>query len=277
MTYVPSTSSRFRRSVEVNLRAIHRRAWRAFRPTDARPIFLIGCGRSGTDLIVENLSRSPELDVYNETHPKAFDNWRLREDSVIRDLIKNSRATGVLLKPIVQTHHAQRMLNFSSDSKLVFACRNPWDTINSMIHFFPNIESVVRAWAISAEDADYPLNATPSLRRSFIGLYSDDCTREEMGALSWWTRNALYMELQLQKSGRVHVVDYDAVVENPEQEFRRLSEFLGIGYRRSMTKGVSAGSRGKNAPPQLRDRIRSACEDLWSEITVRSAGHHAAG
>lgn len=277
MTYI-ATSSVVRRFVEVNLRAAHRRIWRTFRPAScSRPVFLIGCGRSGTDLIVENLSRSPELDVYNETHPQAFENWRLRDEPVLRSLVDKSCASCILFKPIVQTHHAQWMLRFSADARLIFACRNPWDTINSIVQFFPDTMTVVRTWANSHQHADYPINVTPVLRRSFLALYSADCTRDEMGALSWWARNSIFLELKLHETRRVRLVDYDAVVGNPEDEFRALCGFLRIQYRKSMMQGVSAANRGKHYPPQLSEPIYKACVDLWTKMRAVAESEEHAG
>ena len=43
------------------------------------PIFLVGCGRSGTSMFIWQLEKSWQIKLYNEDHPAAFDEYRLRD------------------------------------------------------------------------------------------------------------------------------------------------------------------------------------------------------
>jgi hypothetical protein len=268
VTYVPATKSGLRRALSLNLQALYHRAWQLVHPHgDPRPAFLIGAGRSGTDVVVESLGRSPEVDVYNETHPGAFENWRLRDDETLRGLVRSSRARRVLFKPIVETHRAHRMLAFAEDSRVLFAMRNPWDTVNSMVRFFDTIDHVARAWAASDPDDDYPLNATPSLRAGYMELYSEELTELEQAALIWWVRNALYTELELDSHDRVLAIHYDELVRDPGSTLEEVCGFLGIRYRPRMAEGIYASSKGKNPPPALRPEIDAACRSVWERLT----------
>ncbi len=268
MTYVPFESHPGRRWLERKSRGLERRIWRLFRPVkNPSPLFLIGSGRSGTDLVVENLSRSPELDVYNETHPAAFENWRLRDFGALRGLVEKSRARWVLFKPIVETHRAREMLEFDGRTKILFAIRNPADTVNSIIRFFGDqVKDWASEWSQSGPNDSFALNATSYLRDSFLEHYRPDLTVHECAALQWWVRNSLFFELGLSESERVRVTDYDVLTGDPEGAFRGICSFLGISFRKSMAKGVSKKSKGKHPPPELDESIQRACEDLWESL-----------
>ncbi|VAW31168.1 hypothetical protein MNBD_CHLOROFLEXI01-4666, partial [hydrothermal vent metagenome] len=67
------------------------------------PVFLVGCGRSGTSMFIWQLEKSWQIELYNEDHPAAFDVYRLRDYDVIEELIEKSQAPFTLLKPILDT------------------------------------------------------------------------------------------------------------------------------------------------------------------------------
>ena len=56
------------------------------------PIFLVGCGRSGTSMFIWQLDKSWQIKLYNEDHPAAFDDYRLRDYSVVARLTQESIA-----------------------------------------------------------------------------------------------------------------------------------------------------------------------------------------
>ena len=39
--------------------------------------FIVGCGRSGTNMLADLFSRSWRVELFNEDHPAAFENRRL--------------------------------------------------------------------------------------------------------------------------------------------------------------------------------------------------------
>ncbi|MDZ7759345.1 MAG: hypothetical protein U5L00_03700 [Desulfovermiculus sp.] len=100
------------------------------------PVFIIGSGRSGTDIVAYCLSRSWDVELINEDNSKAFDNWRLKDLSVVRDVVANSKACYVVLKPIVETLRAQSFLQELKSSRLIFVARNPYAAIKSQVRFF---------------------------------------------------------------------------------------------------------------------------------------------
>src|SRR5688500_17650022 len=60
---------------------VRRSLWRRWHNPRAvsMSVFLIGCGRSGTNMVTRRLARSWQVDFYNEDHPAAFENYLLRD------------------------------------------------------------------------------------------------------------------------------------------------------------------------------------------------------
>jgi hypothetical protein len=49
-------------------------------------VFLVRCGRSGTNMLLRGLGKSYMVELYNESHPAAFKKWRLKNFSTIEQL-----------------------------------------------------------------------------------------------------------------------------------------------------------------------------------------------
>ena len=79
-------------------------------PGTARPVFVVGVQRSGTNMLTHGLAMSPEFEVYNEGNRRAFANYRLRDDHIAA-LVSRSRHCYVLFKPLVDSHRIRELLD----------------------------------------------------------------------------------------------------------------------------------------------------------------------
>lgn len=96
-----------------------------------RAAFLIGSGRSGTDLAAVKVGASHDVVLVNEQDPKAFEKWRLRELAVVDRLVERSFAPVLLFKPIVETYRIRELLDHFPGSKAIFLSRDPYDSTQS--------------------------------------------------------------------------------------------------------------------------------------------------
>jgi hypothetical protein len=103
---------------------------------DSTPVFILGSGRSGTDIVSHCLGKAWDAELFSEDNPKAFDNWRLKGLDTTAQCVEASGAKVVLFKPIVETLRAGEFLDYFPGSLLIFVVRNPYDAINSMVRFF---------------------------------------------------------------------------------------------------------------------------------------------
>lgn len=233
------------------------------------PVFLVGCGRSGTSMFIWQLEKSWQIELYNEDHPAAFDVYRLRDYEVIERLVEKSQAPFTLLKPILDTVQTMRLLNHFAGSKAIFAFRHYTDVINSSLKKFGTYNRInhVKGWM--AEDfAEFDVAPPPEVSKALIrSLWQEDLSPEEGAALYWLFYNRLYYDLGMVEDDRVHLVRYESLVTEPREQFEQVIRFLGAEFEEQMVEGVHAKSINKNSPPPLRPAILAACDELYEQMT----------
>jgi len=258
--------------------SIRREVWqRIDNPTGAaRPAFLIGCGRSGTSMLVHQLNKSMRIELYNEDNPAAFERWRLKELSVIDRLIAESHARVILFKPILDTYRARTLMAKYLDARFIFTFRHFDDVINSSLKRFGRMNRInhINSW-IQDDFSEFKLEPPPNVSRTAIQeLWRPGLSPEDGAALYWLFYNRLYYDLDLDKSERVMLMRYESVVSDPVRHFKALSEFLGLPYEPVLAEGVFSSSIRRESAPEIDLAIRKACEALWlrlsDEVGVRS-------
>jgi len=237
-----------------------------YKKGESTPIFLTGCGRSGTNYLVGGLSKSSQIRLYNESDSSAFDDWRLRDFDIIKNLISGSYAPVLLFKPINDTYRMVELLRNFENSKIIFQFRHFDDVVNSIVRGpFGERKSLVGYWIESGfrEFRLYPPSEeAQDLVRS---LYSDSLNNESGSALYWWLQNRFLIEQNLRRNSRVMLVQYEHMVNDPEKQFLKLCDFIGVECSENMFGGVSSSIR-KNPAPDIRPEIRVQCEKLWTEL-----------
>ena len=237
------------------------------------PIFLVGCGRSGTSMFIWQLDKSWQIELYNEDHPAAFDVYRLRDYEVIEGLVEQSQAPFTLLKPILDTVQTMRLLNHFSGSKAIFAFRHYTDVINSSLKKFGTYNRInhVKGW-MEEDFAEFAICPPPEASKAVVReLWQDDLSPEEGAALYWLFYNRLYYDLGLYEDPRVILIRYETLVTNPRDQFEKVIRFLEAEFEEKMVEGVHAKSINKNDPPPLRPAILLACEQLYEQMTADAA------
>ena len=77
---------------------------------EARPVYLVGLQRSGTNMLVRGLDEAPEVEARNENDQTVFRRFRLRGDDVLLGTVGRSRHRVVLVKPICDSHRVDELL-----------------------------------------------------------------------------------------------------------------------------------------------------------------------
>lgn len=102
----------------------------------ARPAFVFGSQRSGTNMLMDVLKKHPATDCYDETDSEAFDNYVLRDTKVVDRLVSDSRARLAVFKAITSSQHAANLLKRFSSGKAVWIYRDYNDVVNSALRRF---------------------------------------------------------------------------------------------------------------------------------------------
>lgn len=242
------------------------------------PVFLIGSGRSGTNMLASNLAKSWQVDLFNEDNPAAFEKWFLKDFTVIETLVERSYAPIVLFKSLKDTYRANIFLSNFPTSKILFIFRHHNDVVNSALKkfydenglvikpVFADRRAPVLRW-IDTDFAEFSLAPPPNETKQFIkSMWKPSLNLESTIALDWLFTNRLFFELGLFNSNRVCLISYEKVVMEPVEAFQFLSNFLDMSFDPKMAKDIFSSSVKRDPAPELDDHIESECDALWERL-----------
>jgi hypothetical protein len=233
----------------------------------AAPLFVLGCQRSGTNMLLAVLDASPETWTYNEDNPRAFRRFRLRDLDRVASLTERARCRVVAFKALCDSQHADRLLDRFPEGKVAWLVRD----------YGPVAESAVRKWGdgqlqlVRRVAADAPFDhwlaeRLPDPRRELVReLVARDLSVHSAAALKWYLRNELYFDRELDlRPDRALLVRYEDVVADPVAALSGVFEFAGVRFEPAFAAGVSDDRRGPQ--PELDPRVRELCDDLSARV-----------
>jgi hypothetical protein len=235
------------------------------------PLFVVGCQRSGTTMVLRVLSRARDCRVYHEDNREAFDaEFRLRDDATILRLIEESPEPVVVFKPLVDSHRTSRLLELHPNARAVWLYRHYRDVAGSAVRKWGD-DFRDATWGFASGEAEtldqrilseHVTGGTAALLRTLCE--GAEPTPANGAALYWYLRNVLYFDLQ--DDPRVLLIKYRDVVTNPERSFGRIRAFAGGGSSGEGLDTVRADSLGKHAGLRLDRAIEERCEGLLGSL-----------
>jgi hypothetical protein len=233
---------------------------------NACPLYIVGLQRSGTNMLLGAFSEAPEAGIHNESESsRAFRNWALRDDDVVRSVITQSRHRLVVFKPLVDSHrvvHLMEGLGTPTPGRAIWIYRDVRDRIKSSWAKFGDATGTVVP-RIAAGHRGWETGGLSDERLELVHrLGGGDVSRGSAAALFWYLRNGLFFDLGLDRRTDVVLVSYDRFVADPEAFMRQLCEFAGVPYRPDMVRGIER--RPSPTPDELDvdPEIASLCKDL---------------
>lgn len=245
-------------------------------PGEAVPVLLVGVQRSGTNMMVHGLDAAPEFEVRNEGDRRAFANFRLRPEPVIRDLVQRSRHRYVLLKPLCDSHRVDQLLDTlgtPQPGRAVWAYRDVDGRVRSALAKFGDVnlrvlQDLVQGRAASRWQVQRLSPESIDLIRS---LDPATLSPESGAALFWYVRNALFFELGLDRRTDVALASYGAFLADPPAEMTRLCTFLGLPYRDALVAHVARRPPALRRDLALHPVLRERCQQLLERLDAAHA------
>jgi hypothetical protein len=247
--------------------AAAKRRWRrrhGVPPGHARPVFLVGLQRSGTNMLVRGLAAAPEVEARNENDRAVFHRFRLRADDALLGAVRHSRHAIVLIKPLCDSHRVASLLGLGPGARALWMWRDADDRARSEVAKFGDA-SLRALRAIAAGDTGIwqAGGLDPALVSAFDLDVMDPHTA---AALFWYLRNRLYFSLGLDQRADVQLLSYGSLLADPVAAAHRVCAFIGLPFRPSFVADVAAGP--SRSPLPIDPRVRALCD----ELTARLAG-----
>jgi hypothetical protein len=260
--------------------ALRKAAWRIRHDASpmAVPVFLAGLQRSGTNMLVRGLERSPLFEVHNENDRAAFRRFRLRPDEVIRGIVERSRHPFVLFKPLCDSHRVGDLLDelgTPARGRAIWAFRSVDDRVRSSIAKFG--DSNLRALRLIAQGGGATLWQAQGLSSESLELIRsfdyDRLTPQSASALFWYVRNAILFELGLVDRRDLVVASYDRMIADPESTMRNLCAFLGLDFEDRLVAHVTRRRMASARPLEIHPEIRRRCDGVMERLEATAMRH----
>lgn len=237
--------------------------------TSSKPVFVMGCQRSGTTMLMDVFELNFNTLVYNESDTKAFEgSYRIIGFEHLQNLVNNSNFEFTVFKPLADSHRIDEFIEFFPECQVLWVYRNYKDMVNSsVVKWGRQKENSIRVLGRGAEVTDwFGEGLTDSIISVVHQVYRDDFSDHDCTALWWWCRNKIALEKKIYKKDNVLLVNYDNLVTEPGQELIEISRFLAAKRSLSPKGYVHAKSINRREFPEINVNVRELCKDLTDEL-----------
>jgi len=234
--------------------------------TEKRVIFLSGVPRSGTNITLEVLEHSYDTDVFREGNPRAFRQYEMREEPVIRRLVERSQWSCVVFKALLDGHKIRELMDAFAPAQTVWVFRHFDDVVNSILVHMPGFRNFLDEIVQDPQKGHWRgkgmTQQTHAILRQHYRPKLDDASAT---ALFWFYRNQLFFDQGLDQDPRVGLVRYEALVNEPET-ITALALFCNVSTNPRMFRLLRASSIRKQAEPRIDPQIRALCDDMHGRL-----------
>lgn len=208
------------------------RAFRGIHP-HSRKIFIVGCGRSGTNWLGYILASHPSVHVtiekksiFNKVTAMAVDPGKKHQ--LLKPLLLQYRWEHALVAPLHYADKSHPNLWLAEDLAAAFPNalfvgiqRGPYGTAASMLN-----HKGVRAWCERWKELSIP-NPFLGITNSNVEMYSK-LSLPARCAMRWVSHSKQMKKMQKKLDNRMHVVQYVSLIQKTDQEIEKLQRFLNL-------------------------------------------------
>lgn len=238
------------------------------------PVFVLGCQRSGTSMILKILEHYPECLVCHEGNSFLYNSsYRIRYDIRIKYAIEKSDKKIIVFKPLNDMQHTDRFFNLHTKVKAIWIYRNYHDVANSAVekwgHSHKNIMNSISKGNFKEHPGHitYQERMKPETLEQVKMVFKKNMSYEDGAALLWYVRNKIYFDLSLDKDHRVLLIKYEDLVANPIQHFKTIFDFISCPFNKEYVKDIHDSSVKKRPWPIIDFKIKCLCDEITGRLS----------
>lgn len=230
---------------------------------NTRAVFIMGCGRSGTTMMINIFHRDPQVEALDENDPKISQNFML-ELPKVSEAITTSKAPVLMMKPILNSFDAAYLLKTHSRSKVLWVIRDYRDMIaSSLKQFGTKVSEYIKNFVVYDNGYNWLARGMPKETQKIISdLDTLNFTSQDWMALVWWSVNRTVVKDKLSECDRFLLVRYETLVREPISVLKSVYNFLGLQFHKRAIRYIHAAAIGKGAEIELHGQVKDLCQDL---------------
>ena len=247
-----------------------------------RVVFIFGCQRSGTTLLLDVFKEDLRTAIFpeqSELSRPVGGRLRLKPVSEIRARIDELRVPLVVLKPIVESQNAPWLLEGLPGASAIWMYRGYESVAASDLELF-GLGNGIRnlSLLLSNDPPNWRADVVPeTTRRVLMNFFRPDMPPYDAAALFWWARNSLFFDVGLDERHDVLLCRYERLVSDPEETMRSVYRWIGVEWpTRSIIKRVHGDARGRVDSLPISSEVREVCEQLARRLDESFGAQRAA-
>jgi hypothetical protein len=244
-----------------------------------RVVYVFGCQRSGTTMLVSLLGLDPRARTYDDGDARYFywdDAPRLRPWEDVRAKIRAERNAFTVLKPLCESQRAGELLAQTDDSRGIWIFRDYRGCVASHMKYYRQVHDWHR-YIAELLNVDEPSWKNEHLGEQVVDLLRSKASKplnEETGyALYWLARNSLVLG---QPRQRLKLLCYEHLLREPLEQSAELFRFTGIPYQERYTRIIKAQPTKHADGLHIDHDVAERCETLYRQLlgTVEAQNVH---
>ena len=275
---MPSNFARLTKRIQNKLRRVwlikKKRLMQSLAANNAAPkkiLFIVGCQRSGTTMMLRILERDRQSRVYGEFSELSLGPNRtlLKPFAEVRKLIDRDPAPFVVVKPLVETQRLPELFEHFPEAKALWMYRHYKDVVSSNLKNFGEGNGVDDLRPIAQRD---PANwrsshASEEVQQIARRFFSEEMSPFDAAALFWYARNSLYFDMDLPNHPRVMISRYNDIVLDPRTKLSEIYRFVDRPFPDDIIRhDIQASSVGKGKAVDLTPEIEELCQQMLARL-----------
>jgi hypothetical protein len=233
-------------------------------------LFVVGCQRSGTTMLMRAFALDWQTKVYGETGLSGEDKWKLAPPSTITGALARQRAALHVVKPLCDSQNVPTYLDQLCQSKALWLYRDYRSVARSNLAKwgFEEAKRNLRPFVTGAVDSHWASQgATPETIATVQQHFAEAMAPNDAAALFWYVRNKLYFDTNLVKHPRARLYNYETLVKHPVTILRSIYAFVEQPYPGDqIVQHIHAESLTKGQSFPLSPAIDALCAGLMQRL-----------
>lgn len=222
-----------------------------------------------SDIFHRDLDAKSYGEYSNLTSQDKVEGLRLNPlDSVCKELDK-SKTPLTVIKPLVESQNAVRLLESFSGSYVLWVYRNYRDVAQSNINKFGILNGIndLRPIVDNEPNNWRSEKVSESTREIVSTFFSEKMNPPDAHLLCWYARNVLFFEQSLKSHKNVIICRYEDLAVDPSKVVKAIYDRTGQKYPGdSIVSGTHSSSVGKGCDLVISPEVEELCTHLLGRL-----------